>query len=596
MSSAEDIAFTRLTWDRLTRSILNLVSSEVGPKAKRLFALLIAFLFAVNALNVLSSYVGRDFMTAIADRNSGEFAWQAVFYIGVFALSTVVAVLYRFTEERLGLLWRQWLTKRLVTFYLSYRVYYRLDEAGVLANPDQRIADDVRSFTVTTLSFTLMLLNGTFTVVAFSGVLWSISGWLFVAAVAYAAAGTWLAIKLGRPLVRLNYDQLDKEANFRADLIHVRENAESVAMLHREGRLERRLLNHLDALVENFKRMIAVNRNLGFFTTGYNYLIQILPVLFVAPLYMRGEAEFGQITQAAIAFTQLLGAFSLIVTQFQSISNYAAVMARLSALGEAIEQASPTAIRGEVEATCAICAHPGKGSEGLGAAAAIEIVEAENRLAFEQVSLRSPRDGRTLVDGLTVEIPSGCNVLIRSASDSAKVALFRATAGIWSAGEGRIVRPPLERILFLPERPYLQPGTLREALLHTGQESVVSDERILEILRLLDAETVCKRAGGLDLEHDWDDMLSLGEQQSLAFARLLLAAPRFAFLDRPGTALSVDQVRAILRLLADRSITYLTLGDGDDYLDDYDVLLELDAQGKAKRTALTERPTQPTSA
>jgi putative ATP-binding cassette transporter len=185
-----------------------------------------------------------------------------------------------------------------------------------------------------------------------------------VVGVGYAALGTWMTIWLGRPLVALNYRQSDREADFRAGLIHVRENAESAALLHREGRLRARLLRQIDGLVENFRRIISVNRNLGFFTTGYNYLIQILPTLIIAPRFIRGEIEFGVITQSAMAFAQLLGAFSLIVNQFGSISSFAAVIARLGALAEAVEATDSNT-------------------------STIEVVEDSNRVAFEQLTLQA---------------------------------------------------------------------------------------------------------------------------------------------------------------------------------------------------------------
>src|SRR5262249_13825728 len=206
---------------------------------------------------------------------------QALFYIGVFAASTIVAVIVRFTEERLGLLWREFLTQRAVRGYLANGTYFHLEASAKLANPDQRIAEDVRAFTVTTLSFVLMVLNSSFTMVAFSGVLWSISPLLFTVAVLYAVCGSYLTIILGRPLITLNYDQLDKEASFRSGLIHVRENAESIMLAHREGRHTVRLVHRLEELVANFRQIIAVNRNVGFFTTGYNWLIQIIPALIV---------------------------------------------------------------------------------------------------------------------------------------------------------------------------------------------------------------------------------------------------------------------------------------------------------------------------
>jgi putative ATP-binding cassette transporter len=321
------VLIDRMTWVRFVRAIRTFVASEVGWKAKGLFAGLIALLFGISGMNVVNSYVGRNFMTAIADRNKAEFIWQAGLYIGVFAASTVVAVLFRFTEERLGLLWREFLTRRIVANYLAQGTYYRLELTGEIGNPDQRIADDVRAFTVTTLSFVLMLLNSSFTVVAFSGVMWSISPLLFMVAVLYAALGSYLTIALGRPLVRLNFDQLDKEADFRSALLHVRKNAESVMLARHEGQLAARLLRRLEDLVGNFRRIISINRNLGFFTTGYNWMIQLIPALFVAPLFIAGEVEFGVITQSAMAFTMLLGAFSLIITQFQSISSFTAVVA-----------------------------------------------------------------------------------------------------------------------------------------------------------------------------------------------------------------------------------------------------------------------------
>jgi putative ATP-binding cassette transporter len=552
--SAFQLPINRTIIDRFVEMMRTLLKSEVGGKAKALFIVLILFLFGINALNVVNSYVGRDFMTAIENRNMSGFLRYALLYVGVFAASTIAAVLYRYAEERLGLLWRKWLTERAVTRYLDKNTYYRLHDAGDLPNPDQRIAEDIRSLTSTTLSFVLMFLNASFTVVAFSGVMWTISPLLFAVAVAYAALGSFLTIYLGKPLVRLNYDQLDKEANFRARLLHVGENAASIALLRREGRLKARLLDRLEQLTSNFQHIIQVNRNLGYFTTGYNYLIQIIPALVVAPLFIHGKAEFGVISQSAMAFGHLLGAFSLIVTQFQSISNYTAVIARLGGLREAMDNARPPVIP-EIE-SCDSC--------GI--------------VAFDGLTLRSRRRGRVLVDKLNLTIPIGTRVLIRTQSDSTKHVLFRATADLWDKGEGRILRPGLDDMMFVPERPYLPPGTLREALLHTGQENQVSDEQILETLHALNLESVLRRIGGLDTERKWGDLLSLAEQQLLAFARVLIAAPSFVFLDQPSRALSELQVNELLKRLSERGITYLTLGDDEDTAL-YDQLLEIAEDG-----------------
>jgi putative ATP-binding cassette transporter len=551
----------RQTAAHFARPVRDFAGSEVGGRAQSMFAALLLLLFGINGMNVLNSYVNRDFMTAIAERNKAEFVRQALFYIAVFAGSTLLSVISRFTEERLGLLWREFVTGRAIGRYLTDRTYYRLDASGQLTNPDQRITEDVRSFTVTTLSFVLMLLNSSFTVVAFSGVLWSISPLLFLVAVLYAAFGSLLTIVLGRPLVGLNYDQLDKEANFRSGLIHVRENAESAMMAHCEDRLAEGLRDRLASLVANFRRIIDINRNLGFFTTGYNWMIQIIPALIIAPAFIDGRVEFGVITQSAMAFATLVAAFSLIVTQFQSISSFAAVVARLQSLVDAME--APQRFPGP----------------------AVSTREEAERLAYEGLSLRSQEDGRPLLKDLSVSAPLGTRVLVASAQESASLALFRVTAGLRVEGDGCLVRPRADELLCLAERPYLPPGTLRQALVRAGMEGQISDERILVLLRRFDLQSVLPRAGGLDTPHDWLTLLSLTEQQLLAVVRVMLAAPRFVVLDHPETTLGDERLPGVLEALADASITYVCFGSSDLPRELYDVVLAIGSDGSWTWTA-----------
>lgn len=533
-----------------------LVKSEQGPKAMIFAATLIVMMLGINGLNVLNSYVGRDFMSAIEKRNLSGFQAQALLYALVFIASTVVLVLYRFTEERLGILWREQLTWKLTEAYLSERTYYRLDSATGVANPDQRISEDVRAFTTTTLSFLLLILNGTLTAVAFSGVLWSISPFLFAVAVLYAICGSALTIVLGKPLIRLNYHQLDMEANFRADLIHVRENSESIALAHREGRFKARLKARLDDLSGNFRRLIRINRNLGFFTNGYNYFIQIIPALIIAPMFIAGGVDFGVITQSTMAFATLLGAFSLIVTQFQSISAFTAVTARLHILSDAIEKAHHTT-------PCAL-----------------RIEKNLKRVAYKNVTLQSSDGSRTLIENLSLEIRRGSRWLFTGTEDEPKVALFRATAGVWDCGEGTIIRPGLDDILFLPERPYLPPGPLRDVLVRADLESVTKDSAILSVLHNLGLADTVARVGGLDAEKDWDDAFSIGEQHMLTVARIFIARPAFVFLDRPGSSLPKSQISAILDMLTARNIGVVVLARNGEARLRYDSCLEIKPNGK----------------
>jgi putative ATP-binding cassette transporter len=551
----QTVTFDRETRRRFVRGIKVFLTSEVRWKARGLFALLIAFALAINGLNVVNSYVGRDFITAIADRNQPGFIRQAVLYIAVFAASTVVLVVYQFTQDRLGLFWRVWLTRRILGQYLADRAYLRIKDSATVENPDERIADDVRAFTATTLSFTVMLVNGGLAILSFSGVLWTISRPLFGVAIGYACLGTLVTIYLGRPLISLNYRQLDREARFRSNLIHVRVNAQSIAVSRQEGRLMSRLMSSLDDLATNVRRTISVNRRLGFFTTGYNYLIQIIPALVVAPLFIHGKVEFGVVTQSAMAFAQVLGAFSIIVDQFQSISSFGAVIVRVSALSAALEEV------------------PSSDGE------AIALVEAAGRIAYEHLTLASPDNGADVLKDLTAEMPHGTRVLVVGPNETARTALFEATAGIWPAGRGTVTRPPLDTISFLPQRPYMPPGTLREVLLSDGAQKAISDDEITTTLHDMGLDSIAARADGLDSERDWLANLSLRDQQLLALTRLILARPAFAMLDRLDAVLEPAQLRQALRHLDDNSITYVVLAEKAELAEQYDAVLEIRVDG-----------------
>jgi putative ATP-binding cassette transporter len=546
---------------RFGRAIRFFATSSVGSQARWMFVALVTFLFLSNGLNVVNSYVNRHFMTAITDRDQAEFARQAFFYIGVFAASTVVAVLSSFTEQRLDLLWREFVTRRSTERYMARGTYYRLEMSRSVANPDERITDDVHSFTTTTVSFVLMLLNSSFTIVAFSGVLWSISPLLFLVAVLYAAIGSLMSILLGRPLIRLNYDQLDREANFRSGLIHVRQNAEEIKVAGAEARHSERLQDRITALVTNYRRIIVVNRNLGFFTTGYNWMIQIIPALIVAPIFFSGRVEFGVITQSAIAFSTLVAAFSLVVTQIQSISSYAAVLERLTDLTVAFDRA-------EVEPV------PG-----------VAVREEEGPFACEHLTLRPAAGRPALVRDLSITIRQGVPVEVRCADEAAGLALFGATAGLIARGEGTLIRPASKDLFLIAERPYLLPGTLRQTLAPPGTGALPTDEQILPLIAEWGLGDAVARTGGLDAEQDWPTVLSLGEQLAVACIRVILASPRFVMLDRPGSAVGREQVGKVLARLTAAAITWVHLGRPVDPCDPAAARLEIQEDGRWSWTA-----------
>jgi putative ATP-binding cassette transporter len=541
----------RLTWKRFSGALRMLARSEQGPRALILAMTLMLLMLGTNGLNVINSYVARDFMSSIASKNISAFTNYGLLYSVVIFFSTLIAVFHSFVEKRLSILWREQLTWRLTSAYLSERTYYRLASATGIENPDQRITEDVRAFTKTTLSFVLLFVNGVLTAISFSGVLWAINPFLFVVATAYAIIGTAITIGLGRPLIRLNYHQFDMEANFRSDLIHIRENSDSIALAHHEERFSAKLRNRLNDLIHNVRRVFIIERNLSFFTVGYNNYVQLIPALIIAPLFIVGEVEFGVITQATLAFASLMGAFSIFVTQFQSISSFTAVTTRLHLLTESIENAHRIA-------------H-----------SAIIVAALPDRVRYEDVTLYSADKSRVLVEKLNLEVNRNSRWLFNCVDHEPKVALFLATAGIWGSGIGRIFRPGLEDILFLPERTYLPPVCLRDILLRTGMEAVTKDAEIYNVFQKLGLEEPVRRAGGLDAAKDWSHVFSIGEQHMLSITRILLANPAFVFLDRPESSLSRNQISIILDTLEAQGVGVVVFSDKGEAGLSFDAVLNI---------------------
>jgi vitamin B12/bleomycin/antimicrobial peptide transport system ATP-binding/permease protein len=392
----------------------------------------------------------------------------------------------------------------------------------------------------------------------FAGVLWSITPLLFLTAVVYATAGTFSTLLLGRKLMGLNFEQLKREADLRYEVIRVREHAESIALYHGGTKENGRLHRRLDAVVENFRRIIGVNRNVGFFTTGYNYMTQVIPILVVAPMYVAGTVEFGVVPQAVAAFAFVLGSFSVIVAQFSAISTFAAVVARVGAIIEAVEAPPPPSCEKRQ----------------------VAVEENGPVVLIENLTLCTPVEGRELIKELTLEILPGGHVLVTGPNGAGKAALFRAVAGLWDWGEGSIIRPHWSDVVFVPPRPYTVPGTLREQLTYASPKGALTDERILGVLDRVKFGPVLERVGGLDAERDWPNTLSVGEQQVLAFARLLLARPRFVILDGATGALDAARERLLYTELARNDITYISIGDSPSLRDYHDVRLELLEDGE----------------
>jgi len=528
----------------------------------RIFVVLLLILSGVVGLaQLLVSYAGRDFISSLVDRDAAGFYRHLWVYLASFAFAMPVGVFYRYCAERLALLWRRWMTNIMVSRFFFNRAYYRLRNSDRVDNPDQRIQEDVRSFTTSVLGYVLTVINSAVTLCAFTGVLFTISRILPLVLIAYAAAGTAISILIGKRLVGLEFRQFQKEADFRYALVRVRDNAESIAFFRGEKSEQPNLMARFAAVIDNTLRIIGWHRTLGFFTNGYNYIALIVPVLIVGPLFIQKRVEYGVVTQAQGAFAEVLLAMSVIVTQFEGLATFSAAINRLGDLWDELDEYDIEDFQAERKP-------------------AIEVNERARGLCLNNLTIQTPNRQKTLTRGLSFTLPPGKSVLIMGDSGAGKSSLLRTIAGLWQSGQGTIERPNINLLIFLPQRPYMIQGNLREEVLYPRNPEGVDDRIIIEALKKVNLTEVMDRVeGDLGRVEDWSNILSLGEQQRISFARIFLNQPQIAFLDEATSALDEQNERLLYRALLETGISYVSVGHRSTLKEYHDFLIVLEKDG-----------------
>jgi vitamin B12/bleomycin/antimicrobial peptide transport system ATP-binding/permease protein len=524
-------------------------SSEEKWQARGMLLLVVLLSLGYTGLSVLLNNKRGALISALSAQDEARF-WQTILvFTGTLVVYAPLFAGYTYLRDRLGLQWRRWLTNRFVDRYFENRAFYTLSHSDAdIDNPDQRIAEDVKSFTQESLTLLLAGVDSLLAIAAFSGVLWGISKPLIGFLIVYALLGTLATVGIfGQSLVRLNFEQIKKEADFRFSLVRVRENAEAIAFYQGESRESAQVKGRFKEAFENFKRLLIWELNLNILTNAYEFIPFILPAIVVAPGIFAGELEVGKVSEAQGAFIRVFFSLNLIVARFQSLATFGAGVERLYTFAENIEPPPPQPTEeSTVELTTA--------------QTTIETEEAPERLALQNITLQTPNRQRVLFENLSVELPKGSGLLVKGPSGCGKSSLLRAIAGLWNAGKGKILRPSLEKMLFLPQRPYMILGTLRDQLLYPNTNADVDDDRLRAVLMQVNLPDLEQRQGGFNTERDWAEVLSLGEQQRLIFARLLLNQPAYAILDEATSALDPQNEAHLYQQLQASGMTFLSVG------------------------------------
>ena len=527
--------------------------------ALALLGLLFALLVAYTQLSVLLNQQQGNIISSLSAKEVDRFQETIKTFFIILVIYVPMFAGFRYVQGILGNYWRKWLTNQFLDRYFSQRAFYELGNFNSeIDNPDQRISEDVKSFTVDSLSFLLSMVSSVFQVIAFSVALWMISHTLVYVLILYSVAGNFIVIGVyGKRLIDINYEQIRKEANFRFGLVRIRENSESIAFYQGEEQENQNLKRTFDEAFRNYNLLVLWEEiYLGLFTHAFNFFPYVLPAIVIAPKVLSGDIEVGKVTEAAGAFAIIFRSLNFIVERFQSLTAFAASVDRLSTLRAYLD-------------------HPKVIPQEVINYSTIDTIQ-QDRLALKDITLQTPNYKRILVGDLSVELPQGEGLLIMGASGCGKSSILRAIAGLWNSGEGAIYRPDLSKMLFLPQKPYMILGSLRSQLIYPHDTLDVTEHQLNKALEKVNLADLAEQSGGLDVEKDWEEVLSLGEQQRLAFARVLINQPRYVILDEATSALDVQNEANLYNYLLNTHTTFVSVGHRTSLIQYHRLVLQIE--------------------
>ncbi|VVO24953.1 ABC transporter ATP-binding protein/permease [Pseudomonas fluorescens] len=504
-------------------------SEEKGKAWTLLIAVIALSLFSV-AISVWINSWYKDFYNALQQKDEAAF-WQLILYFcGIAAVAILGAVYRLYLTQMLSIRWRAWLTEQHFSRWLGHKNYYQLERGGYTDNPDQRISEDLHSFTTNTLDLGLGLIRTVVSLVSFSIILWGVSGsievfgytipgYMFWCALVYAVVGSWLTHLIGKRLIGLNNQQQRFEADLRFSMVRIRENAESIALYNGEPNENKRLSSRFGMVWHNFWDIMRVSKRLTFFTAGYGQIAIIFPFIVAAPRYFSGKIQLGELMQINSAFGNVQENFSWFITAYSDLAAWRATCDRLLSFRQAM-------------------------TDNENRPPAIDVQSQGDGLHVHNLGL-DLADGRHLLSGANMSIAAGERLMLSGRSGSGKSTLLRAMGRLWPDGHGSI-RVPAQRYLFLPQKPYLPIGSLREALSYPQPGDVYPHERYVQVLETCRLPHLIPR---LDESNHWQRMLSPGEQQRLAFARAMLYAPQWLYMDEATSAMDEEDEAALYQAL-----------------------------------------------